>query len=193
MQVKGRNLAAHRLILAEGSDKFRSLIDDAEAKLPDGDDLPSGVPIVTLDDEDFELIQEMLEFLYTGSCACLRPPEEESRCVGLGEEDEIEISNGEERMLNELAWSLESVDFEVLDDLQVPLSPAFDALRDEKDAVFSAGEERPSKLRRSFTEKIKDGIPELVARRKELLRVAKKYRITELVSRQVLGSEYKSF
>ena len=72
-----------------------------------GTNVCSQTPIISLDEDDFEIINETFEFLYTGSCASLP-------CVLSHDSSEVsqrrELTDDD--ILNELAMSLQDVDFD---------------------------------------------------------------------------------
>ena len=170
-------------MLAHGSERFRKLIDGAQVKYNNADDLRE-IPVIRLDDEDFEVIQEIIEFIYTGTCSLLKPFNSEN-CVE-SDENEIRQPFTDDEMVKELAWSLEIVDFDILDNLQIPFSSEFYSLNDEKDTMDPQVDESLSTSKQNSSEKVTDGFPVDLTYRKELLHVAKKFRISELVSRLAL-------
>lgn len=130
-----------------------------------------------------EIMKEIIEFLYTGSCDLLRGLEQEYS-VGKNLNDR-ELT--EDEILNELALSLQDVDFDLLDlPFHSVASESQPFKREKKSMQQSQQNGKFSECKEDFerTRKKQNSV-ELVAKRKELLRVAKKYRISELVSRYV--------
>jgi hypothetical protein len=100
--VKEKTIYAHQVVLAQGSDKLRTLINECKQELC----LEySQTPLLYLDEEDTEIMNEMIEFLYTGSCASL-PLLDGKNC---------ERQLTDEDILDELALGLQDVDFDNLD------------------------------------------------------------------------------
>ena len=86
---------------------FRALINDSKQELCSANG-GSQTPIIYLDEDDFEIVNETIEFLYTGSCASLPVPSYENCEVS----HERELND--EDILNELTLSLQDVDFDIL-------------------------------------------------------------------------------
>ncbi|CAB4004855.1 inhibitor of Bruton tyrosine kinase [Paramuricea clavata] len=165
MKVKEKTIYAHQVVLAQGSDKLRTLINECKQEVC----LEySQTPLIYLDEEDIEIMNEMIEFLYTGSCASL-PLRDGKNC---------ERQLTDEDILDELALGLQDVDFDNLDTVYFEPEPV---KRDKKSTRSKKNKKDGGNKDLGSAGSEYSG--ELSGKRKELLRVAKKYRITELFSR----------
>jgi uncharacterized protein (UPF0297 family) len=87
-------------VLAQSSEKFRTLMKEWQEE-------SSHFPIISVDEEDFEIMNEVVEYLYTGCCTSLSTLDGENR------ERERELTN--EDILDELALSLHDLDCDLVD------------------------------------------------------------------------------
>ena len=97
MQVKEKAIHAHQVILAQSSEKFQTLMNESQS---------SHLPVISLDEEDFEIINEVVEFLYTGYCTSLSELD--------GENCELEKELTDEDILDELTLSVHDLDIDLL-------------------------------------------------------------------------------
>ena len=151
----------HKLIVAHGSDKLRKLINNTEQR--------DKTSALHLNDENFDLFQEIVEFLYTGSCPSLGTNDFDRNI----DSNRMESYDSEES-LDELSWSLEEIGFEDLDNLD--LSPERVGMQEERMVVV---EEKARKKNMD----LKGQVLVDPSRRKDLLHVAKKYKIEALVAK----------
>ena len=101
--MKDKTIYAHKVVVAEASDKLITMINHTSNE-------DSNIDIIYLNDENYETMNEIIEFLYTGSCASLPQLNlKNSERV----HDERELTD--EDILDALAMSLQDVDFDFLD------------------------------------------------------------------------------
>ena len=171
-QVKGKILHAHQVVLAQGSEKLRTMMNNAKQESCSVLDFPQP-PIIIYLEENFEIIQEIIEFLYTGCCASLAIRNGDV-CV---DKSLKEREMTDEDMLKALALSLQEVDFDILD---VPQHAECEQVFKHQPRRSKSSGKGGKNKDESSRKKMQAG--ELGVRKKELLRVAKKYHVAELIS-----------
>ena len=95
------------MILAEGSEKLRTLMNDAKQESSNNSENQPTL-VIYLDEDDFEIVREVIEFLYTGCCVSLPAVPKE-------DVDEELPENEQSHQFNQLAFNIQDVDFGLLD------------------------------------------------------------------------------
>ncbi|XP_046848381.1 inhibitor of Bruton tyrosine kinase-like isoform X2 [Xenia sp. Carnegie-2017] len=154
IKVKKKSIFAHQVIMAQVSKTFRNYINDAKQK-------SSSIPIIHLGDENYDVIREILEYAYTGSCSSLP-------AIPHDDPDSEQCQLTDIDILNELALSLENVDLELLGTVY-------------RDSNIDINTSR--KKGKNSKEKKYINNNEMSENTKELLRLAKKYNMNDLITR----------
>ncbi|XP_028412320.1 inhibitor of Bruton tyrosine kinase-like [Dendronephthya gigantea] len=180
IKVKDKSILAHQVILAEGSEKLRTLINDAKQESSDSKDNQQTL-LIYLDEEDFEIVREMIEFLYTRCCGLQPALIREDLDDDLAEKELF-------HQFNQLAFNLQDVDFDVLDTV----------FSESREVTKGTSSTRLRKIRRNHENKHESGYPgieliseQLFARRKEFSRIARKYQVNGLQTRIQASSNDK--